>query len=205
VDDGPIDPVQRRLAERRLLDALRRFHQREPLRADLRADALIARVRAAEPPRASAHRGRAKLTLSDGELRSVAEELVASGRLLRQGHRLRLPESLTVLDPVMRQRIDDLMAALRHAGAAPPSAESVALRVGLPTGLLEQLRGSGELVAVGPRIDFPRDAWEAVVIRLDELAAAGPISVRLLRDELGTTRRHAEAILRKARDRRGVG
>ncbi len=48
--DGPIDPAQRRLAERRLLDTLRRLLRREPLRSDVRVDRLISEVRAADPP-----------------------------------------------------------------------------------------------------------------------------------------------------------
>ena len=55
----PIDPEQRRLAERLVLAALRRFHREQPLSVDLRVDALVSRVRAAArrrpPPR---HRGR---------------------------------------------------------------------------------------------------------------------------------------------------
>jgi hypothetical protein len=72
----------------------------------------------------------------------------------------------------------------------------VAARLGIPAALVDQLRAAGELIAAGPRIDYPRDAWTEISDRLDRLAAAAPLSVRDVRDELGTTRRHAEAILR---------
>jgi hypothetical protein len=49
---------------------------------------------------------------------------------------------------------------------------------------------------VGPRIDYPRDVWRDISHRLDQLALDGIPSVREIRDELGTARRHAEAILR---------
>ena len=88
------------------------------------------------------------------------------------------------------------MATLREAGGTPPAAEVVATRLGIPAALLIQLRVSGELVSLAPRIDYPRDAWGAIYAQLDQLAATSPLSVRLVRDRLGTTRRHAEAILR---------
>ncbi len=206
--EGPIDPDQRRLAERRLLDALRRLQRREPLRADVRVDRLIAEMRAADPSKPSRHRGRQAVALSDGELRAVVDELVVSGALQREGHRVRLADDLPALDPIMRERVEQLLATLRSAGASPPSAESVAARLGIPAALLDQLRLAGELVPVGPRIDFPRAAWATIGADLDRLAGEAPYSVRGVRDALGTTRRHAEAILsRRAadRDRRGVG
>lgn len=204
---GPIDPGQRRVAERRLLDTLRRLQRREPLRKDVRVDRLISEVRAADPARPSAHRGRRPLGISDGELRGVVEELVASGALEREGHRVSLPERAESLDPVMRERIAQLLAGLGEGGAAPPPAERVAARLGIPMALLDQLRGTGELVAVGPRIDYPRAGWATINAELDRLAREAPLSVRAVRDALGTTRRHAEAILGRRsadRDRRGV-
>jgi hypothetical protein len=197
VGDEPIDPAQRRLAERRLLDALRRFHRRQPLRADVRVDRLIADLRASDPSRPSAHRGRQPLTLTDGELRGVVDELVASGALRRDGHRVRLPDRAPALDPIMGERVERLITTLREGGATPPPAESVAAKFGVPAALLDQLRGAGDLVSVGARIDYPRLTWSEIGEQLDRLAAAGPPSVRAVRDELATTRRHAEAILRQ--------
>lgn len=205
--DGPIDPGQRRLAERRLLDTLRRLLRREPLRSDVRVDRLISELRAADPSKPSAHRGRQPLTVTDGELRAVVEELVASGALRREGHRVSLPHEGPTLDPIMRERVDRLLATLREGGATPPPAEGVAARLGIPAALLDQLRAAGDLVAVGPRIDYPRATWAMIDAQLDRLAAEAPLSVRTVRDALRTTRRHAEAIARRhaaERDRRGV-
>jgi len=212
--EGPIDPAQRRLAERRLLDALRRLHRREPLRADVRVDRLVAEVRAADPARESTHRGRQPLTLSDAELRAVVDELVASGALRREGHRVSLPDGAPTLDPIMRERVEQLIGMLAAKGATPPPAEPVAARLGIPTTLLKQLRGAGDLVSVAPRIDYPRATWLVINAQLDALAdrrgartPAEQLSVRAIRDALQTTRRHAEAILRRRppdRDSRGV-
>jgi hypothetical protein len=196
---GPIDPAQHRRAERRLLDALRRFHRREPLRPDVRVDRLIADLRAADPSRPSTHRGRQPLGLSDAQLRGVVDELVLAGTMQRRGHRVWLAEAPLELDPTMRARVVQLLASLRDAGATPPPAEVMAKRLGIPVALLDQLRASGELVSAGPRIDYPRDAWAEIKTRLDRLATAQHLSVRLVRDELDTTRRHAEAILVRRR------
>lgn len=196
MSEGPIDPAQRRLAERRLLAALRRHQRRAPLSADLRVDSLVAEMRAAEPVRGTGHRGRQPLTLADADLRRVVDEMVASGAVLRQGHRVRLPDSGAGLDPIMRGRLDELLATLRSAGATPPPVDGVAARLGIPAALLDQLRASGELVPVAPRIDYASDTWDAITLRLDRLAAMRSLSVGLVRDELGTARRHAEAILR---------
>ena len=44
---GAIDPEQRRVAERLVLAALRKFHHEQPLSVDLRVDSLVSRVRTA--------------------------------------------------------------------------------------------------------------------------------------------------------------
>ena len=108
----------------------------------------------------------------------------------------------------MGERVDQLLATLLAGGVTPPAAEPVATRLGIPAALLDQLRAAGELVAVGPRIDYPIATWSTINAELDRLGGEAPLSVRGVRDALGTTRRHAEAILgRRAgdRDRRGVG
>jgi hypothetical protein len=196
VGDDPIDPGQRLLAERRLLATLRRHQRRSPLRADVRVDTLVGELRAGEPGRATGHRGRQPLTLSDGELRSVVDGMVAAGTLLRSGHRVQLPDAGRSLDPIMQERVDQLLATLSAGGAMPPAAESVGTRLGIPPALIDQLRVAGELISVDPRIDYPRHTWLEISHRLDLLADIGELSVRRVRDELGTTRRHAEAILR---------
>jgi hypothetical protein len=110
---------------------------------------------------------------------------------------VRLLEHGPGLDPAMQGRVDQLLAVLLDAGSTPPPAHGLAVRLGIPSALLDQLRAAGDLVQVGPRIDYPRAQWAEVSARLDRLAADAPLSVRLVRDALQTTRRHAEAILRR--------
>jgi hypothetical protein len=191
---GGIEPGQRRLAERLVLAALRRFHREQPLAADLRADALVRRVRAAAsrrpPPR---HRGAAPLELDDAELRRVIDDMAADGRLVRDGRRVRLPDAHPQLDPEMERRVDALLDGLRAARSAPPRVDGIAARLGIPPTVIDQLRSAGTLRQVAPGIDYPSDVWAALRARLDDMP--GTLSVGRVRDELRTTRRHAEAIL----------
>jgi hypothetical protein len=190
---GAIDPEQRRVAERLVLAALRRFHREEPLAADIRLDALVSRVRSAAsrkpPPR---HRGSTPLILEDADLRRVIDEMATDGRLVRTGRRVRLPDENPGLDPEMEARVDRLLEGLRTAGAAPPRVDALAARLGIPPIVLDQLRAAGMLRHIGPGIDYPSDVWSAL---RDRLSTAGPMSIARVRDELRTSRRHAEAIL----------
>lgn len=197
---GAIDPAQRAAAERLTLQALRRFHREQPLSADLRTDAVVSRVRAlASHSRPASHRGAIRLTLTDAELRRVIDEMAADGRLLRNGRRLRLPEAQSELDPGMAERVETLLGGLRASGADPPRVDGIAARLGIPPSVVEQLRTSGRLRQIGPGIDFPADVWAALRTRVEEMR--GPMSIARLRDELRTSRRHAEAILAAVGDR----
>lgn len=207
----PIDPRQRRIAERRVTHALQRIHRREPMDADVRVDTVVAAVRATPRPTAG-HRGSTPLTLDDAGVRLVIDDMVRAGSVVRRGHRVRLPDHRPGLDPVMRERADRLLDGLREAGAEPPRVDGPAARLGIPPAVLAQLRRSGELVAVAPGIDYPGDVWASITGRVDRLTERGPLSVARLRDELRTSRRHAEAILtfrraerRRLRPRRRAG
>ena len=194
---GAIDPEQRRVAERLVLAALRRFHREQPLSVDLRMDSLVSRVRSASgrkpPPR---HRGATPLTLEDAELRRVIEEMADDGRLRRVGRRVGLPDSRPGLDPEMTERVDRLLEGLRSAGAEPPRVEGLAGRLGIPPTVIDQLRAGGVLRQIAPGIDYPADVWSSLLARIAGMS--GSLSVARVRDELHTSRRHAEAILSAA-------
>jgi hypothetical protein len=200
-----MDPAQRRLAERRLVAAMRRLHRREPMRADIRSDAVLRELRADPGERLpQGHRGGGSLReLSDAELLAVMEALVEASKLVRRGHRVRLPDHAPILlDPQMRDRVGRLIAGLLAAGAEPPRVEGVAARMGIPVGVVDQLRSAGELVQVAEGIDYPRGVADELRARLDEMARHGPLTVSRVRDQLRTSRRHAEALIAF---RRGLG
>lgn len=191
---GGIDPDQRRVAERLVLGALRKFHKEQPLSVDIRLDALVSRVRAAAgrkpPPR---HRGATPLTLEDAELRRVIDEMADDGRLRRTGRRFGLPDSVPGMDPEMAERVERLMEGLRSTRAQPPRVDGLAGRLGIPPTVIDQLRAGGMLRQIAPGVDYPADVWSSIQARVG--AMAGTLSVARVRDELRTSRRHAEAIL----------
>ena len=191
---GAIDPDQRHVAERLVLLALRRFHREQPLSVDLRMDGLVARVtELAERRPPSRHRGGARLDLAEPELRRVIDDLVTAGKLVRNGRRIRLADAKTGLDPEMAEKVATLLGGLRAAGATPPRVDGIAGRLGIPPTVIDQLRTGGQLRQIAPGIDYPADVWAALRARVEGFP--GTITIARLRDELHTSRRHAEAIL----------
>jgi hypothetical protein len=206
-DRGPIRPPadgQVATAERQLLAALKRLHRREPLRPSFRVDRVVDEMHVADARPSVRHRGSQRVTLGMDALLAVIDGLVGDARLERDGRQLSLPGQGSALEPIMRERVDRLLEGLRSAGAEPPRVDSLAARLGIPPGVIDQLRSAGELVAVAPGIDYPRDAWQRLDERIAGLSRYGPLSVSRVREALHTSRRHAEALLayrRAARDR----
>lgn len=195
--DAPIELAQQRVAERRIIDALRRFHRSEPLVPDVRVDGLVRRLRdTVRDTRPAGHRGAGGLTLDDRALRHVIDRLVAEGRLERRGHRVRLPGRRPTLGPEMRDRVDRLLEGLRAAGAAPPRVDGPASRLGIPPPVIDQLRRSGELVVVAPGIDYPRDVHARLMEQVASLRGHGRPGIGQVAARLRTSRRYAEALLR---------
>lgn len=186
-------PGQRQVVERRLLNVLRRFHRREPMAPDIRIDALIAALRD-EGNRPATHRGARSSAISDAEFLELIDELAERGELVRDGHRVRLAGHSPRLGTEMRERADALLDELRGHAATPPRADTVARRLGVPPGVLDALRQSGELVPLAPGIDYPADVLDALLERL----AGRELSVAEVRDELDTSRRYAAALLSAA-------
>ena len=118
------------------------------------------------------------------------------GRLIRNGRRVGLPESRRRWNRRWRSGSTGCMEGLRSAGAEPPRVDGLAARLGIPPAVLDQLRAGGQLRQIAPGIDYPADVWSSLQARVEGMR--GPMSVARLRDELHTSRRHAEAILHAA-------
>jgi hypothetical protein len=200
-----MDRARQGRAEREVLRALERFHRREPMAPDLRVDGLWARVTRASAGASANHRG-GGASLERADFEAALEALVEQGAVLRAGRRVRLARGGAGLGPEMRHRADKLLGVLRSAGRTPPRADGVARRLGLPAGVLDGLRASGELVQVAPGIDYPRDVLDLLLADLSTLAPGEVASAGLLAASLGVARRHAEALRAYAtqRDRRPV-
>lgn len=199
-----MDPVLRRRIERRLLATMRRMHRSDPLRAGMRVDTLIERYHADDRSvRPASHRGASPLKVDDAALLQLVDELVARGALLREGRRVRLPGHVAGLGTEMQPRVDRMLGQLRSAGPMPPRADALAAQLGIAPTILSQLREAGVLVAIAPGIDYPADTYDELQLRIRRLADTGPLSVMRVRDELGTSRRHAAALLARLRSSGG--
>jgi hypothetical protein len=195
-----MDPALRRRVERRLLATMRRMHRSDPLRAGIRIDTLIERYHADQgTPRPASHRGASPLSVDDAALLEVVDGLVARGELLREGRRVRLPGHMAGLGAGMQPRVDRMLGQLRSAGPMPPRADALAAQLGIAPAILDQLRQAGVLVALAPGVDYPADLHDELQLRIRCLADTGPLSVARVRDELGTSRRHAAALLARYR------
>jgi hypothetical protein len=196
-----MDPALRRRVELRLLAAMRRMHRSERLRAGIRIDTLIERYHAVERTvrRPASHRGASPLTVDHTALLELVDGLVARGELLREGRRVRLPGHMAGLGAEMQPRVDRMLGQLRSAGPMPPRADALAAQLGIAPAILDELREAGVLVAVAPGIDYPADLYHELRLRIRRLADTGPLSVARVRDELGTSRRHAAALLARYR------
>ena len=93
----------------------------------------------------------------------------------------------------MAERVDRLLEGLRSAGAEPPRVEGLANRLGIPPAVVDQLRTGGMLRQIAPGIDYPADVWSALRARVEGMS--GQLTIARVRDDLHTSRRHAEAIL----------
>jgi hypothetical protein len=199
-----MDPALRRRVERRLLATMRRMHRSDPLRAGIRIDTLIERYHADERTvRPASHRGASPLSVEDAALLEVVDGLAARGELLREGRRVSLPGHVAGLGAEMQPRVDRMLGQLRSAGPMPPRADALAAQLGIAPAILDQLRQAGVLVAVAPGIDYPADLYDELQLRIRRLADTGPLSVARVRDELGTSRRHAAALLARLRSSGG--
>ena len=183
---------------------------------------VVARLRLREPAReVTVHHGtresRARLHRLDGELwqlrlrtpivavpgdrlvvRSIAPPDTLGGGVVVEIPR-RVPEPTTAPAPAVRAvpapaPLDEaaraVEARLRDAWFAPP------LDAELDPGALAALRAHGRAVRVGPSMHFHAEALEDARQRLVTiLEAEGTITLARLRDELGFSRKYAQALL----------
>ena len=132
---------------------------------------------------------------------AIVERLAASGRLVRDGDRVRPEGSRTGPSAALLAAMDRLAASL--AVPAPPSLREAATAAGCPPEGVRALEAAGRIVRVEDDL-----AWEAASLRGYEdqalrMAAATPLSPAAFRDATGTSRRYALAILEHL-DRRAL-
>ena len=159
-------------------------------------------------------------------LRSVAPpDTVGGGEVVepraRKGRRRAAPEpepeTATPEPEPAPEPLDDaalaLASLLRADGASPRTDAELAAEVGLPErdalARFRLLEAAGQVVRVGRNLHFDATALAALETRIVELAAReGSVTIAGVRDELGTSRKYAQALLERldaARVTRRVG
>jgi selenocysteine-specific elongation factor len=168
-------PAQLEQARERLLTALAELGSGRPLSRGALADAT---------------------GLDDLAASAVLEELIAAGRAVAAGTGFHAAEVARVEEP----RIERLLDTLRRDALEPRSPEMVGAELGVSSQeareLLERAAVAGRLERLTPGLYYHPDALleaERAVIALCE--RDGSVTIAGLRDELGTSRKYAQALL----------
>jgi selenocysteine-specific elongation factor len=181
------------------LEAVASHHRDAPLSAGLplpRARAtLLRRLRSlATIERSDAH-------LAIAAVAAVLDDLVAAGRLARDGEALRDPGRAAARPPELVAAMDRLERAL--AVAAPPPLDEAAALAGCPPEGVRALAADGRIVRLGSDLAWGTATYHGLASLALERARAAPLTPAAYRDATGTSRRYVLAILEDL-DRRGI-
>ncbi|HSK53077.1 MAG TPA: selenocysteine-specific translation elongation factor [Clostridia bacterium] len=173
----------------------------EDLATGAGADTSLAALRAAA---AGALRRAASVTPGQASAlgAAVVDELVAGGRLVRDGDRVRAAgKAPAAPDPGLLDAMTRLEAAL-DVLAPPPLAEAAA-RAACPPAGVRELERSARIVVVAPDLGYAMTTYRRLAATALELAGRGPLSPAAFRDATGTSRKYVMPILEDL-DRRGL-
>ncbi|MBI5167555.1 MAG: selenocysteine-specific translation elongation factor [candidate division NC10 bacterium] len=164
-----------------ILDQLRDFHAREPLKEGIGKEELRSKL----PP----HVSRELFVRLLGDLADQGEVAFARDKVRLAAHR----PALTPAEQVLKQRLE---AIYRQAGLQPQALEAVLADLGadrkVALDLLRLLLDEGVLVKMKEDLFLHKDAYEkARGLLLEYFTANEAISVPAFKDLLGITRKHA--------------
>ena len=155
------------------------YHQRHPLAVGMSREEL-----------------RSHLGLDGRVFPRVERRFVEREGIAIQGPFLRLAVHEVALSPEQETRASALVAALRGAGVSPPSRSDLLSRHDLGADVLQVLFDRGDLIEVSPDVIYAEDTYRDIVARVRaHLSERGSVTVAQLRDDLGTSRKFAVAIL----------
>ncbi|HYH93313.1 MAG TPA: selenocysteine-specific translation elongation factor [Candidatus Saccharimonadales bacterium] len=130
------------------------------------------------------------------------EGLVAAGRLVRSGDRIRRPGlTAPTEDASLAEAMDRLEAALDVA--APPPLAEASRAAGCPPAGVRALEQAGRIVLLDADLAYAAGTYRALSGRAVALATRAPLTPAALRDETGTSRKYVMALLEDL-DRRGL-
>lgn len=171
------------LAER-AVRALEAYHRQHPLRPGVPREELASRL------------GLHPKTFAAFVNVAAAERLLVEERTV-----VRLPDHTVRLSPEQEHAVEELLARFRERPYTPPNAGEAAALVG--DELLNLLVYRGALVRVSPDVLFLPDVYAEMVAAVRRIVEEeGHITVARLRDEFGTSRKYAVALLEHLDERR---
>jgi selenocysteine-specific elongation factor len=149
---------------------------------------------------------RRSVTIARDQARAAAtpiiEDLVADGRLARDGDDLRRPGAVgRIADPGLAAAMDRLEARL--AVPAPPPLADAARAAGCPADGVRALERAARIVVLEPDLAYAMSTYRDLAARALAMAAHEPLTPAAYRDATGTSRKYVMAVLEDL-DRRGV-
>jgi selenocysteine-specific elongation factor len=133
---------------------------------------------------------------------ALVDDLVAEGRLLRDGDRIGAPNHATAAKhPERDAAMDRLETALDTI--APPPLREAAATAGCPPEAVRDLERQGRIVVLEEDLAYAMSTYRDLAAKALEMAARTPLTPAAFRDATGTSRRYVMPILEDL-DRRGI-
>jgi selenocysteine-specific elongation factor len=144
---------------------------------------------------------RQSIAAAQAAVAELVDELVAEGRLARQGELLRDPARTAAVPTELLAAMGRLEAAL--SVPAPPALDDAAAAAGCPPEGIRALQAEGRIVVLGPGLAWSTPTFHRLAGAALEQARVAPLSPAAFRDATGTSRKYVLAILEDL-DRRGI-
>ena len=167
----------------RMADVLAEHHSQFPLRPGMGREELKSRVQGRE-------KWPAKL------FNELVTRAVSEGYLVEAGEFLARPGHQITFTPSQQNKVNALLAAFRRQPATPPSmAETLAMS---DPEIVSALMHQGVLVRLSEDVLLLRETYEAMVAGIvDYIKARGSMTVAQVRDQFGTSRKYALALMER--------
>lgn len=157
----------------------------------------------AEPTRSTQTRERALkhagLRWSGKPLDRIIAALAESGRLVSRGTEIAHPEFRVRLNARQAELLDRVVAELQSHGASVPGGRDLAQLLAVPIQAVEEILRlgvqAGRLLRVAEDVHYTTEQVEGFKEAVRRLGRAGRFTAAEFRDELGTTRKYAIALL----------
>ena len=132
----------------------------------------------------------------------IIEDLVTTGRLVRDGETVRQPGSIgRITDPALASAMDRLEGLL--AVTTPPPLADAARASGCPMDGVRALERAARIVVLEADLAYAMSTYRDLAARALAMAAREPLTPAVYRDATGTSRKYVMAILEDL-DRRAI-